>query len=642
MSVPVVPYGAWPSPITTELLIAGTVGLDDVRCDGADLYWLERRPSEQGRVVLVRRSADGTVRDLTPPPFNVRTRVHEYGGGAYTVAQGRVWFCNFQDSRVYAIEPGAPIRPLTAADGRRYADFTVDPLHNRLVAVCEDHRQGDGEPVNSIVAIALDTGDVTTLAQGDDFYAAPRVSPEGGRLAWVSWNHPDMPWDQSTLRVADLAGDGSLAEPVAVAGGTGRAAGFPRWLADGSLVFVDDPDGWWNLFRRADVEITPLAPIAAEFGRPMWTLGREEVEPLADGRLLVQFVEQGTTRFGTVSAGGGDLRRLDLPYTDIVAAAAAPDGGVYVVAETVDRLAVLAHVDLETRAETILRRSTGNDLDPAVISTAEAIRFPTGDGGEAHAFYYPPRNPAVGAPSGEKPPLLVRCHGGPTSATKSGLNLTHQYYTSRGIAVVDVNYRGSTGFGRAYREALHGRWGEVDIIDCCAAVDWLVAQGRVDGDRVAISGGSAGGYTVLAALAFRNTFRVGASHFGISDLSLLAAETHKFESRYLDRLVAPPDRQDVYRARSPIHHLEGFSCPVIFFQGGEDHVVPPNQAERMVDALEKRGIPVAYVLFPEEGHGFRDGANIKRALEGQLWFFGEVLGFDPADPIDPLEIRGRP
>ncbi len=631
------PFGTWKSPITARMMTEGAVGIGGPRVDGECLYWLESRPSEAGRTVLVRRTASGAVADLTPAPFNVRTRVHEYGGGALGVRNGLVVFANFADQRVYRLDDGADPRPITPEGPLRYADFDLDPSARRAVCVREDHRN-DGEPVNALVALDLEgNGEADrVVASGADFYATPRFSPGGRQLAWLSWDHPNMPWDGTILWLADVVADGTLTNPHRVAGGAGISVFQPEWSPDGTLHFVDDSTGWWNLYRWRNGTPEPLCPRQAEFGLPLWQFGMRSFGFLADGRLVCRVIEGGVGRLAIVTEGR--LETLPTPFSH-PGVPQSLGGRFALIGASRSEPTRLSLWDPATGAEEVLKRATETTVDTGYVSEAEAIEFPTAEGLSAHAFYYPPRNKHHVAPAGELPPLIVRSHGGPTGATSDAFTLAIQYWTSRGFAVVDVNYGGSTGFGRAYRERLDGRWGIVDVDDCVNAARFLADSGRADPDRLVIRGGSAGGYTTLAALAFRDTFRAGASLYGIGDLMALARDTHKFESRYLDRLIGPlPDSEPVYRERSPVCHLDEFDCPIIFFQGLDDKVVPPNQAEAMVEALDAKGLPVAYLAFEDEGHGFRKAETIVRALEAELYFYGRVFGFTPADDIEPVPI----
>ena len=635
----VAPYGAWKSPITSELITAASIRLGGGVFAEGRVLWSEGRPLEGGRYVIVARDADGTRRDVTPPPFNARTRVHEYGGGSWLAHGGSVYFANFRDQRLYVVPlTGGTPQPLTPDRAWRYADCVMDAARGRLICVREDHT-GAGEAVNTLTAIPLDGGEQVVLAEGHDFYATPRLSPDGQRLSWLTWDHPRMPWDSTELWVAPLAEDGTLGAAVCVAGGAQESIFQPSWSPDGVLTFVSDRSGWWNLYRLEGETIRHLVPMAAEFGRPQWVFGMSTYGYVSPQRLVCAYSQDGTGHLASVDVASGQLTPLETPYTafDYIQVAGEKvlfNGGAP------DRASALVLLDVASTEHTVLRRATEVLPDAGYLTQPEPLAFPTADGETAYGIFYPPHNKDYTAPEGELPPLIVVSHGGPTSAVRDTLSLGVQYWTSRGFAVLAVNYGGSTGYGRAYRERLKGRWGIVDVDDCVNGARYLVAQGRVDGQRMAIRGGSAGGYTTLCALTFRRAFQAGASHFGVSDLEALTLDTHKFESRYLDSLVGPyPERRDLYLERSPIHHVEGLNCPVIFFQGDEDKIVPPAQAETMVAALRRKGIPVAYLLFAGEQHGFRRAENIRRALDTEYYFYSRIFNFPPTEDAQPVRIE---
>ena len=641
-SVPQLPYGSWESPITSDLIVAGTIGLGQPVIDGDDIYWTESRPSEGGRNVVVRRKANGETVDVTPAGFNVRTRVHEYGGGAYSVTAGVVYFSNFDDQRLYRQEPGHRPTPVTPETDMRYAEGTFDNTRGRMVCVREDHT-GGGEPVNTIAALSLDGVDAgTVLVSGSDFYASPRISPHGSLLAWLSWDHPNMPWDSVTLWVADFQPDGTLGAPVQVAGGSGESVFQPEWSPDGTLYFVSDRTGWYNIYRLNNGEVEPVCPLDAEFGHPGFALGNVSYGFESEGRILCCYTQSGVWKLGSLDTSSGQLEDLHIQYTEMSGGGSLQTalGTAVFTAGAADFPMSVVRYDIASGTAEELRRASNISVDSRYISTPRAIEFPTENGLTAHALYYGPANGDFAGVPGEKPPLLVKSHGGPTAATSTTLDLRIQYWTSRGIAVLDVNYGGSTGYGRAYRERLNGQWGIVDVDDCVNAALHVVEEGLADGERLAIDGGSAGGFTTLAALAFRDVFKAGASYYGVSDLEALAEDTHKFESRYLDGLVGPyPEARDLYRERSPINHTAGLSCPLILFQGLEDRIVPPDQAESMYQAVLSKGLPTAYLPFEGEQHGFRRAENIKRALDAELYFFSRVFGFEPAGDIDPVDIE---
>ncbi|MGH2538118.1 MAG: S9 family peptidase [Candidatus Promineifilaceae bacterium] len=633
------PYGAWESPITADLIVSSTRNLDSVMLDGEDTYWLEGRPAEGGRSVIVRRRADGHLEDVLPAPYSARSRVHEYGGGAYTLAAGIVYFVNFDDQRVYRLEPGEAPEPISPGDGLRYADLVYDRPRGRLLAVREDHTAGD-EPTNTLVALGLEGEEAgTVLLSGNDFYSSARLSPDGRRLAWLTWNHPHMPWDAAELWAASVRPDGSLGPAEYVAGGPGESAVQPEWSPAGELYFAFERGGWWKLYRQRDGRLEQLTDLEAEFSAPLWTFGQHYFDFVAPETIFCAFSHDGLWGLGLLETETGRLQELELPYTYIRHVRAAPGRAVFVAASPTSFLSVV-EFDLGSRGLSVLRRANDLQLDADYVSAPEMIAFPTGDGRAAYANFYPPKSEEFEGPEDERPPLVVMSHGGPTANSPAMLNLYIQYLTTRGLAVVDVNYGGSSGYGREYRERLRGRWGLVDVEDCINAARYLVETGRADGGRLAIRGGSAGGYTTLCALTFHDVFQAGASYFGVSDLEGLARDTHKFESRYLDALVAPyPEQVEVYRERSPIHFADQFSAGLIAFQGLEDKVVPPAQSEMMVAAVRRLGLPLAYLAFEGEYHGFRKAETIKRALEAELYFYGRLFGFEPADYVEPVAIE---
>jgi len=618
-------YGSWRSPITSEFIVAQSIGLGDVQLDGDQTYWIESRPAEAGRSVVVRCAPDGSTADVTPRPFNVRTRVHEYGGGACGVGPGMVVFSNFQDQKLYCAGPEGP-RALTG-DGLRYADMVVDAARHRVIAVQEDHRNQKAEPVNSLVAVGFDGASCVTLASGCDFYSSPRLSPDGRRLAWITWNHPNMPWDGSELWVAAVASDGTLSTPNRVAGGASESVCQPEWSPGGVLHFVSDRTGWWNLYRLPGDQAEGLMPMEAEFGVPQWVFGTSCYGFVGEEQIACAWNHNGFWSLGLLDTRARSLRDLGVPGRDF-SYVRAQAGRIVVKAGAPDRPFAVVQIDPATGATKVLRQSApvpDEDLQP-YLTAAQPYDFPVNTKVTAHSFFYRPRNPDFSGEGAERPPLVVRCHGGPTAAASSTLSFSTQYWTSRGYAVLDVNYGGSTGYGRAYRDRLKGKWGVVDVDDCVKGAQALADQELVDGRRMMITGGSAGGFTTLCALAFRKVFKGGASHYGVSDLEALARDTHKFESRYLESLVAPyPKAAEIYKRRSPVHFARQITAPVIFFQGEDDKVVPPNQTEMMVDAVRAQGLPVSYVLFKGEGHGFRKGDNIKRALDGELSFYDAAV-----------------
>jgi dipeptidyl aminopeptidase/acylaminoacyl peptidase len=638
------PYGSWRSPITPQMVAESEVSIQAPQSAGSGVCWVEGRPLEGGRFVLVRRSADGETVDLTPPAFNVRTRVHEYGGVPFAIHGDVVVFSNFADQRLYQhlVDGGEPqaITPEPPSPAAyRYADLEFSPDGSLLFCVRERH-ESDGV-INELAVLPVDgLGEPGILVGGNDFYSFPRVSPDGRRLAWTTWNHPNMPWDGTELWVADLAPDGSVSNEQLVAGGTDESIFQPAWSPAGVLHFVSDRTGWWNLYRQRDGAVEQLIEMEAEFGVPQWLLGMSTYAFMDEDRVACIYNAAGFTHLAALDTSEGVLHELQLPYTAFSTLRAKGTRLHFVGASAIEPLQAV-ELDADTGSITVLQRSDELELDRGYLSVPRAIDFPTEDGWVAHALYYPPTNPEYEAPPMERPPLLVLSHGGPTGRTAPMLNLEYQYWTSRGLALVDVNYRGSTGYGRAYRDALKGAWGVADLEDCVNVARFLAESGETDPRRSAIRGGSAGGYTTLCALTFRDDFAAGASYYGVADLESLAKDTHKFESRYLDLLVGPyPEAIDIYHERSPIHHVDRMATPVILFQGLEDEVVPPSQAEDMVAALRKNGVPFAYLAFEGEQHGFRRSETIERCVSAELYFYSRILGFDLPEPVEPVEIEG--
>ena len=641
------PYGSWRSPITSDSIVSSSIRLGAVRLDGPDVYWSELRPTEGGRQLIVRYGPEdelGSVTDLTPAPFNVRTRVHEYGGGAYLVHQGTVYFSDFANQRLYVQRAGEAPEALTPevtpTAGLRYADVVMDAQRQRLICVMEDHRQ-TGEAINAIATIPLTGGMPKILVSGNDFYSSPRLSPDGTELAWITWNHPQMPWDGTELWLAKVIEDGSLSRPRRLVGNVKESVCQPRWSPSGTLHFISDATGWWNLYRWEGERGEPLFSMEAEFAGPQWSFGQSSYGFEDNTTILCTYIYEGKTRLARLDTMARAMDEISIPYCGIGSLQIGKGFATFLAASTTAPSAVV-RLNLSTLQTTTLRSSSTMTIDPGYISEPEVISFPTTGGFNAYGIYYRPKNKDYEVQVTERPPLLVKTHGGPTASASSALSPSIQYWTSRGFAVLDVNYGGSTGYGRAYRNRLQKQWGIVDVDDATNGALYLVEQGKADKARLAIDGGSAGGYTTLAALTFRDVFKAGASYYGVSDMTSLAAETHKFESRYLDSLVGPyPEKKAVYEERSPINAVDRLSCPIIFLQGSEDKIVPPNQAEVMVDALKAKGIPVSYLLFEGEQHGFRKAENIKRSLDAELSFYAQIFGFELADDIEPVEIFGE-
>ncbi|MFZ3286682.1 MAG: prolyl oligopeptidase family serine peptidase [Telluria sp.] len=634
------PCGLWPSPISASMVAAGATPLSQVALDGADAYWLEGRASEGGRNTLLRQRG-GDVAEMTPAPFNVRSRVHEYGGGACLVADGVIYFSHAQDNRLYVASGEEEPAPLTAGGTLRHADFVLDARRARLIAVREDHTQDDAHPVNTICAVRLDGGE-TVLAAGHDFYAAPRLSPDGASLAWLSWDHPRMPWQGAELWVAAIAPDGTLANPTLVAGGPQESICQPEWSPAGVLHFVSDRSGWWNLYRLAAGVVQPLCERAAEFAAPHWAFGGSMYAFCSEHEIICTYIENGVSRLARLDTDSGKLDPIPNPYQEIRDLRVS--GGVLALLGGAPTIALeLARIDLYTGQHEILARSVAELPPPGYLSVPESMTYPSSGNALAHAFFYPPCNAGFEAPAASKPPLMVISHGGPTGMATNTLKLAIQYWTSRGFAVLDVNYRGSSGFGRAYRDALKGQWGVLDVDDCVAGARHLAARALVDPERLVIRGGSAGGLTTLCALTFHDVFKAGASYYGVSDLQGLDADSHKFESHYNEYLIAPaPEAQRLYLERSPINHAARLKRPMIFFQGLDDKVVPPQQSEVMVKALRASGVPVAYMTFEGEGHGFRKAETIVRTLEAELYFYLRIFGQAGPEANPPVAIDNLP
>jgi dipeptidyl aminopeptidase/acylaminoacyl peptidase len=629
------PFGSWASPLEAAQIAASGTRIHQPRRSGDTVYWLEMRPDEGGRTVLM-RDLRGRRTELTPRPWSVRSRVHEYGGGSYCVAARDTWFVNDEDQAVWHRDEHGVIRRLTPADRRRYADLSRDPVRPRLLAVCEDHGVS-GEPQNSIVAIA-DDGTVTTLVAGNDFYASMRLDRDGARLAWLAWDHPNLPWDGTALWVATLDADGRPGAASQVAGGDRISVFQPEWLRDGRLGFVADPDGWWNHYAwRAGEEIERLTEMDSEGAMPQWMFGQSTWGEAPDG-ILGAMTRDGSWELWRFGPG---LPARQLWELDAIEHFATDGREAIALAGAADRPSGVYVLDAPNMRPRLVVAAGELPLDQAWISRPEPIAFPTADGTQAFANYYPPTNPMHEGPPGAAPPVIVKCHGGPTGAASTAFDAKIQFWTTRGFAVLDVNYRGSTGFGRAYRERLYRCWGVADVEDCVAGVRYLAGRGLADATAAFISGGSAGGFTVLSALAFTAAFRGGASYYGVGDLDGLFETTHKFESRYGHWLFGPqqdPATRRLIEQRSPLRHAHRIRCPVIFFQGGEDRIVPPDQSRQMYAALRANGVPTAYLEFPEEGHGFRRAENVTAALEAELAFYCRVLGVTPAGAVHSLSL----
>jgi dipeptidyl aminopeptidase/acylaminoacyl peptidase len=647
-------FGSWKSPISAQLLTEAGVGMSDLRTYRGSSFWRESRPKEKGRQVLMQRDVSGTIQSWTPPDWNVRTRVHEYGGNSYVVFDDGVVFSNFADQRLYWQKTAGSAPIALTPPGFQYADGFLDAANKRLVFIREDHQPGTvkqhGEERNEIVAIPIPIDDAPlsageVLVTGSDFYAYPRVNANGDQLVWVEWNHPNMPWDRTRLKRAFMR-EGKIKSVDTLLDQSQRAPTEPSFSASGELYVVDDPNNWWNLARLDGKSLKPIAPIDHEFAGPLWNVGGSSYVFVEISTALVRTSFAAKDELHLLNLSSGEYKRIELPFTAIAEVQLLSKTKAIALAQSQADTAQLIEIDLQKRTFTALHQPSARPVDANWISLAEAIEFPTKAGADgarrtAHAWFYPPKNPNATGPKDTLPPLIVTIHGGPTSVSKSVLNLSRQYWTTRGFAVVDVNYGGSTSYGRAYRERLNGNWGLVDVADAIAAVDYLVANKRVDAARVAIRGGSAGGFTTLAALAFHDRFKAGANLYGVADIKALAATSHKFERNYDVSLVGPPN-EALYRARSPLFNLDGFKEPLITLQGSEDKVVPPAQSQAIVAALDKRKVPHAYIEFAGEQHGFRQSENIIRAQEAELYFYGQIFGFVPSDAIEPVNIKHWP
>lgn len=652
----IAPYGSWKSPITADMVTKAAPGLDQAQFDDEKLYWLEARPWESGRNVIMRRLEDGTIEDILPIPLSARSRIHEYGGAPYLVVDNIVYYCLDSDQRIYRInlnnKPVGDLNPdqsvaLSPEGNWRYSDFTVDTTNNRLLAAAEKHSESTQQPQNFIVAIPLDgSQQITIVLQGSDFYSNARISPCGGFLSWLCWQHPNMPWDESELWVGALDDSGGVVDAKILAGaklsGKPESIFQPRWHSNGDLYFASDRNNWWSFYRielsgdgRTTAVIEHTESKQAEFAMPQWVFGMSTYDFIDNETIATIYTHKGFWYLATIEIESGKLNKIETPYTSMRSVACA-NGKTCLIGAA----ASIANELLVMESDAIECVYNNGELPVSLdnLSHPQVISFTTDDA-IAHAFFYPPTNSDFSAPEETKPPLIVMCHGGPTAASDSSLSFKIQYWTSRGFAVMDVNYRGSTGYGREYRDALKGQWGVVDVNDAVNGASFLADKGFVDGTRMAIRGGSAGGFTVLSALTFHDVFKAGASLYGIGDLELLVAGTHKFEVHYTDSLIGPyPETKALYQQRSPINHIEGLTCPVIFLQGLDDKIVPPDQAQLMVNALTEKRIPVAYVPFEGEGHGFRKAENIKKALESELYFYSKVFGFELAETVGAVKI----
>jgi dipeptidyl aminopeptidase/acylaminoacyl peptidase len=638
MTKNILPFGSWKSPITSGLITSESVTLDQVHIFDGTVYWLERRPMESGRSVIV-SFRNNKTKDMLPPPFNARSRVHEYGGGVYCACKHGIFFVNDADQDIYRSRDGSNPQRITDMENVRFADLCFDSRQNRILCVCEDHSNSANEPENSLVSIDVTSGAISTLHQGYDFYSNPRINHDGSKLAWLCWNHPNMPWDGTELWLADVNENGLLAAPMHVAGSESTSIFQPEWSPEDILYYVTDESGWWNLARHDESGGLAVTTQKSEFGLPQWVFGQTTYAFNASNSVFCTHITNGIGRLSVINLDTLAITAVETPQNSFVSICA-DDNTVCFIAASESTFTQVIRLNADNLEPEVIASSCNTNIDDGHISTGQRFSYETRHADKAYAIYYPPVNSEYEAPEDELPPLIVLCHGGPTGMADASLDLRKQYWTSRGFAIVDVNYSGSTGYGRNYRNRLNGKWGVRDAEDVCDAANYFADKGIADKNRLIIKGSSAGGYTVLAALTFHNTFTCGASYYGISNLESLITDTHKFESRYTDRLVGGyPEHSQLYHDRSPINFVDRLSCPVIFFQGMEDRVVPPSQAEKMVAALRNKGIAVSYVSFENEQHGFRHAATIKAALDSEIYFYSVILGFNPADKLSKIPIE---
>lgn len=616
------PHGHWPSPITAELLTAQSVRISEPQAVGACIYWLESRPQEKGRNGLVCQSANVRT-DLLPAPHSIRTRAHEYGGAPYLATDSAIFYVLDSDQRIYRYDIASKnAQAITPEGAYRYSDFCYDNARGNLIAVREDCTEDEHQPTSAIIALDVNNREIQILVQGADFYSNPRLSPDGNQLSFLRWNHPNMPWDGTECVLAQLNRPGEIINSAVIAGGITESIFQPQWSPAGELFFVSDRTNWWNIYRWTGTKTEAICALDAEFATPQWVFGMSCYGFLSNTQILCCFSQQGMWQLGVIDNKTNTLTKIETDFRDIASIYCDAGVGYFIGASATNGAQLWQYANGQLTALNDKAQVVPADF----IAIAQPIEFPTRDGESAHGFFYAPKNPDVTPTPTKLPPLLVMCHGGPTGATESSFNVKIQFWTSRGFAVLDVNYRGSTGYGKQYRDRLKNNWGITDVIDVCSGVDYLVAHALIDKNKVAIRGSSAGGYTVLAALIFSDAFKAGASLYGIGDLTALARDTHKFEAHYLDSLVGEyPAQKNIYQARSPIHHIEQLNCPIIFFQGLQDKVVPPAQAEAMVTALQQKGIMTKYLTFAEEGHGFRQAHNIQRVFNEELAFYLSVF-----------------
>lgn len=630
------PYGSWKSPISGKSLVQNSLRLGQIQMSGESIYWTEGRPAEKGRTALMGYS-HGELHEITAPENDVRTRAHEYGGGAFLCEEDATYYINNSDQQIVEVLESGVSRQLTQAPAYRFADMIRDVERNLLYAVGENHLDSTNI-LNCLLKVSISTGELHIIAQGHDFYSNPQLSPDGTQLLFLTWDHPKMPWDGTQLHLAGLNKEGDITGDQEIAGGITESIFQPCWDPDGSLYFVSDRTGWWNLYHYSDSEIKCILEKQSEFGLPQWVFGMSTYAVLNSGDLVAAYTDTSGSHLIRIDVKRGSFKNINVPYSTIDQVRGAINRIAF-IGSTDSHPSEVVTIDLDTYTQSSLRKAAETKIEQHFVSSAQHISFETAPNEKTHAWFYPPHNPGYKAGPKDLPPLIVLSHGGPTGNSSGDFNLAIQYWTTRGFAIVDVNYSGSTGYGRKYRERLIGNWGIRDVHDCAAAANYLANQGWVDRERLIIKGGSAGGYTTLAALTFLNVFKAGASYYGIGDLTLLAKDTHKFESRYLDSMIGPyPDRKQLYLDRSPLFFADELDCPVIFMQGLDDPVVPPDQAESMVAALKKNGVPVAYLPFEGESHGFRQSSTIIKAIESEYYFYARIFGIEPAEPVEPIEI----
>src|SRR3990167_9211495 len=638
------PCGSWSSPIRAELVARSSHELSQLHVDHGHVYWIEQFPEQKGRRAIMCYDRSGNIGELTDRNFNVRSRVHEYGGGDYCVQQGNLYFSNDRDQQLYRKDSAHLPVPLTPKPSQpmawRYADGGVTPDGKYVICVRETHSAGH-DVKNDLVSIATDGSQrIEVLTSGADFYASPRVSPDGTRILFLSWDHPQMPWEGTELHVLEFKNEKAVTKPHYVCGSNDESIGQPQFSSKGDIYFVSDRRNWWNLYCYSHDEIKPVVTMAAEIGYPAWIFATKVYDIVDEHRVVCIINENGRHWLAIVEHG--KITKIPTDYDCFSPTLAVEGDFIYCIAAHGAAAFALLRIHLKTHQVEVLHSSSSLLVDAAYLSLPEHIEFPTEQQRTAHAYYYPPQNSHYEPEKNELPPLMVLSHGGPTGAATTALNLKIQYWTSRGFAVVDVNYGGSVGYGRDYSERLLGRWGVVDVADCVNAARYLVQRGKADANRLIIKGSSAGGFTTLCALIFYDVFAAGASYYGVADLEGLMADTHKFEAHYLDQLIGPyPQAKEIYQAHSPLYHAEKLRCPVIFFQGLEDKVVPPSQAEAMMRTLDEKQLPYAYVVFPHEQHGFRDSQSIVAALEAEYSFYSQIFNFIPADPIAVVEVKNK-